>query len=167
MRVEEAMASSKLSLPPKVILCPTDFSPASYEAVEAAVALAQHFGSELCLAYVVAPVPYLADNPEYDFKVPEFEQMLQSSSKEKLQSVAEEYAGGKVPCQIVVANGRAADEIVNVAANQKADLIVIATHGFTGWRHMAFGSVAEHVVRTALCPVLTIRVGNSPASPHT
>jgi nucleotide-binding universal stress UspA family protein len=152
------MSESRLTLPPKLILCPTDFSPASYEAVRAAVELAEHFNSEVCLMYVVAPVPYLADNPEYDFKVPEFEQMLQASSKEKLESVADEYVGKKVASRIIVANGRAADEIVNVAVREKADLIVIATHGFTGWRHMAFGSVAEHVVRTAPCPVLSVRV---------
>ncbi|MBA3913704.1 MAG: universal stress protein [Acidobacteriales bacterium] len=152
------MTPSRMTLPPKLILCPTDFSPASYAAVEAAVELAQHFGAELCLTYVVPSVPYLADNPEYDFKVPEFEEMLRQSSKEKLQSIADEYVAGKAPVRIVVCDGRAADEIVNVASAQKADLIVIATHGFTGWRHMAFGSVAEHVVRTALCPVLTIRV---------
>jgi len=58
--------------------------------------------------------------------------------------------------QIVVL-GEAADEIVRMSEEQRVDLIVIATHGQTGWRHMVFGSVAEKVVRLAPCPVLTIR----------
>jgi len=58
--------------------------------------------------------------------------------------------------QIVVLGG-AADEIIRISGEEKVDLIVIATHGQTGWRHMVFGSVAEKVVRLAPCPVLTVR----------
>jgi nucleotide-binding universal stress UspA family protein len=59
--------------------------------------------------------------------------------------------------QIIVLGG-AADEIIRIGEKEKVDLIVIATHGQTGWRHLVFGSVAERVVRLAPCPVLTIRV---------
>jgi nucleotide-binding universal stress UspA family protein len=52
--------------------------------------------------------------------------------------------------------GNAANQIVNLAASQKADLIVIATHGWSGFKRFFFGSVAEKVVRNALCPVLTV-----------
>jgi nucleotide-binding universal stress UspA family protein len=48
-------------------------------------------------------------------------------------------------------------EIIRTAENEKADLIVIATHGMTGWREFAFGSVAEKVVKSAECPVLVLR----------
>jgi nucleotide-binding universal stress UspA family protein len=51
----------------------------------------------------------------------------------------------------------AAMEIIRTAENEKAGLIVIATHGMTGWRALAFGSVAEEVVKTAKCPVLVLR----------
>jgi nucleotide-binding universal stress UspA family protein len=57
----------------------------------------------------------------------------------------------------IVALGEAADEIIRISEETKADLVVIATHGQTGWRRLVFGSVAEKVVRLAPCPVLTIR----------
>jgi nucleotide-binding universal stress UspA family protein len=53
--------------------------------------------------------------------------------------------------------GSAANVIVDAAANEEADLIVIATHGETGLQRFVFGSVTEKVVRLATCPVLTIR----------
>ena len=56
-----------------------------------------------------------------------------------------------------VTHGYAAEEIIRAAEAEKADMIVIATHGGTGWQHLIFGSVAEKVVRLASCPVLTIR----------
>jgi len=56
--------------------------------------------------------------------------------------------------------GDAAGEIIRAAETQKADMIVIATHGATGWQRPLFGSVAEKVVRLASCPVLTIRKRN-------
>ena len=52
----------------------------------------------------------------------------------------------------------AADEIVGLAAEENADLIVIPTHGESGWHRFVFGSVAEKVVRFAKCPVLTIQI---------
>ena len=56
-----------------------------------------------------------------------------------------------------IRNGVAAGEIVAEAKKQKTDLIVIATHGYTGWKHACLGSTAEHVVRTAPCPVFVVR----------
>jgi universal stress protein A len=53
--------------------------------------------------------------------------------------------------------GLAAFEIVEAAKELNVDLIVIATHGYTGWKHFAIGSTAERVVRAALCPVLVVR----------
>jgi universal stress protein A len=55
-----------------------------------------------------------------------------------------------------VTTGRAAEEILRIAAAEHMDLIVIASHGESGWRRLVFGSVAEKVVRHAPCPVLTI-----------
>ena len=54
-------------------------------------------------------------------------------------------------------NGETADEILGAAEAETADLIVIATHGLTGWRHLVSGSVAENVVQHARCPVFVIR----------
>ena len=56
-----------------------------------------------------------------------------------------------------MSHGDPAKEIVRIAIDENIDMIVIATHGLTGWQHIVFGSVAEKVVRFAECPVLTVR----------
>lgn len=56
----------------------------------------------------------------------------------------------------IIFQGNPADQIVEAAESEKADMIVTATHGWTGWRRFIFGSVVEKVVRFALCPVLTV-----------
>ena len=62
----------------------------------------------------------------------------------------------KVGTRDLVTTGEAAPEILRIAQKEHVDLIVIASHGLTGWRRLVFGSVAEKVVRQATCPVLTI-----------
>ena len=54
--------------------------------------------------------------------------------------------------------GRSADEIINVAKEKDADLIIMSTHGYTGLKHAFLGSTTENVVRYAPCPVLTVRL---------
>jgi nucleotide-binding universal stress UspA family protein len=115
--------------PVKTVLCPTDFSEPSQEALKIARELASQVGAGLLLVHVVPVLPALPNDPNYVLKVPEYERLLHQD----------------------------ADEIVRIAEIEKADLIVIATHGTTGWRRFMFGSVADKVVRLAKCPVLTIR----------
>jgi nucleotide-binding universal stress UspA family protein len=72
----------------------------------------------------------------------------------------DEYAKNKFSSDLkvrtVVLQGNPADQIVELAESEKVDMIVTATHGWTGWRRFIFGSVAEKMVRTAGCPVLTV-----------
>ena len=144
-------------LPLKRILCPTDFSEPSYEAVKAANELAVHFAAELTLIHVVSPIPALP-TPEAasGFDVLSYEQEMEVYAKTSLERVMKERISGEVKVSTMVKLGSAADQIVNTAATEGFDLIVIATHGLTGWRRFVFGSVAEKVVRLAECPVLTI-----------
>lgn len=151
-------------LPFKKILCPTDFSEPSYEALKAANELALHFSAELYLVYVVAPIPRLslAEAPEvyggpYDFNIPLHLEKLEEEANTRLHQVADECLSKELRVHHIVVHGRAADEIVRVAEKEKVDLIVIATHGETGWQHFFSGSVTEKVVRIATHPVLTIR----------
>ena len=82
---------------------------------------------------------------------------VEATAKKSLQEVINQRVPKELRArQIIVLRG-AADEIIRITEEEKVDLIVIATHGQTGWRHMIFGSVAEKVVRLAPCPVLTIR----------
>lgn len=144
-------------LPIRSILCPTDFSPPANSALVVATELAKHFGGEVCLAHVIAPIPLPSSDPAYDFEMPEYEKELHADADAKLAKLRAELAGAGVSVRGLIGHGDPAGEIVELAAEQKSDLIVIATHGMTGWRHLVFGSVAEKVVRLAPCPVLTIR----------
>lgn len=142
--------------PVKTVLCPTDFSEPSGEALKIARELASQVGAGLLLVHVVPVLPALANDPNYVLKVPEYERLLHQDADEKLaQLIKEETKDTTV--RTMVGHGDVADEIVRIAEVEKADLIVIATHGTTGWRRFMFGSVAEKVVRLAKCPVLTIR----------
>lgn len=144
-------------LPIRTILCPTDFSPASLTGVKAATELAAHFGAEICLSYVVPTIPVPSSDPVYDFELPEYEEVLHADAEKKLCALQGKMIEAKVSVRTMVGHGDAAGEIVLIAAKEHVDLIVIATHGWTGLRHLVFGSVAEKVVRLASCPVLTIR----------
>jgi nucleotide-binding universal stress UspA family protein len=141
-------------LPFEKILYPTDFSEASYEALKAANELAAHFSAELFIVHVVSPdVQTSPDLAGSGLALQEIEALAEKS----LQEVVKQRVSKELHVRQIVALGEAADEIIRISEERKADLIVIASHGQTGWRRFVFGSVAEKVVRLAPCPVLTIR----------
>jgi len=151
-------------LPIKKIICPTDFSEPSYEAIKTAGELAFHFGSELCVLHVVSPVPAVPMGAEPSgFNVSLYEHELETSSKRSLEEIVHQMEWKDLKVRLIVLRGSAADEIVRVAEEENADLIVIATRGRTGLDRLIFGSVAEKVVRLARCPVLTVSAGPSGA----
>ncbi|HEX3323141.1 MAG TPA: universal stress protein [Terriglobales bacterium] len=141
----------------KRILCPTDFSAPAEESVQTAAEMAKQFGAELVLLNVIPVLPTLPPDPNYVFKVPEYEQYLHSDAERQLNALTGRLSAMKVNVRPLIAHGPIAEEIVAVAKTENADLIVIATHGSRGWHRLVFGSVAEKVVRLAECPVLTIR----------
>jgi nucleotide-binding universal stress UspA family protein len=140
--------------PAKKIVCPTDFSDASLQALASATAIAAHNDAEVYLVHVI-PVSLGTADRCMPITVPEYERFLQP--QRRLEQIAEPLAAKGLKTQIVLGRGDAASEIVRIAKEKGADVIVIATHGNTGWRHFAFGSVTEKVVRLACCAVLTIR----------
>jgi universal stress protein A len=146
-------------LPIKKIICPTDFSDPSFKAMEAAVELAKHFSSELVIIHVVPPVPGL--DVEFfsssNFDVPAYQQEIERSAQRDLQGQISKLKNERLTIRSSILTGQAADRIVQFAQDEKADLIVIATQGRTGLKHLVFGSVAEKVVRLSGQPVLTIR----------
>jgi nucleotide-binding universal stress UspA family protein len=144
-------------LPVKRILCPTDFSSPACTCIKTASEFAQHFGAELLLVNVVPVVPPLPPDPNYVFKVPEYERYLHLDAEKHLRDVSEQLIPPGVKVRTIVGHGSAADEIVAIADQESADLIVISTHGSTGIERLMFGSVTERVVRLAKCPVLTVR----------
>jgi universal stress protein A len=146
-------------LPFKRIVCPTDFSEPACKAIKAAGELAEKFSAELILMHVVGPVPVL-ETPTglAGFDVAAYQQELSASAASSLQMRLEKHVPSSVAARTVVVHGEAAHEIVRVANEEDADLIVVSTHGESGWRHRIFGSVAEKVIRHAQCPILTIHL---------
>jgi nucleotide-binding universal stress UspA family protein len=149
-------------LPPKLILSPVDFSAHSDEAVNVAADLAARFGAGLCLVHVVPEIPKLPASVSI-FNEGEYERELHKNAEKRLGEIAGVLArnGLAVTTQVGTAN-EAGMELLRIAEHTHADLIVIATHGMTGWHRLVFGSVAEKVVRLATCPVLVLRAQPEP-----
>jgi universal stress protein A len=142
----------------KKILVTTDFSEPSYKALEAAVDLAKIFQAELAVVHVLAILPPNPADPNISFEVPEFEAIVHKESIDKLNDIVKSRVPAGIKATAIVGHGSAAKEIVRIAEEEyKADLIVIATEGHTGWSHLVLGSVAEKVIRYAHCPVFCVR----------
>ena len=150
----------KEMLPIKNILCPTDFSEPSYEALKAADELATHFGAALHIINVVPLVP-IVEAPigveSASFNVASYQQELEGQAEKSLKNLSEQKVGKGLKVFTEVLIGNAAGEVMRYAAEKGCDMIVIATHGLSGWRRFISGSTTEQIVRQASCPVLTIR----------
>jgi len=138
------------------ILCPTDFSEAARRAFDLAIPLAEAFNAELYVVHVVPAIPYLEPRPTYHFDVPEYERLLREDAERAMAALVNGLQT-RVAVHPIIAHGDVAEQILRTAEEKDVDLIVIATHGRTGWQHLVFGSIAEKIVRLARCPVLTVR----------
>ena len=136
------------------ILVPIDFSEHSLHALRVAEGLAKSAGGALTLLYVVEPLPAGA---EWSPLILDISQIVKDCQK-KLQALpAKQGIDPQLIGRILVKVGVPWSEIVKTAKDLKRDAIVIATHGYTGWKHVLMGSTAERVVRHASCPVLVVR----------
>jgi nucleotide-binding universal stress UspA family protein len=142
-------------LPPKKILCPTDFSDPSYEGLKAANELAEYFSAELVVVHVLSSVPIMPAEP-VGTHLPMVLKQIEDSSRASLQQIENEKISKGITAKTILLKGSSADEIVRAATDENVDLIVIATHGQSGWKRWITGSVTERVVRMADRPVLTI-----------
>lgn len=142
---------------PKLILSPIDFSDPSTEALDFASDVAARYGAEILLFHAVPVIPRLPQRVSI-FAEGDYEKELIKNSEDRLNELAPKLAQKGVKARVAVGLANdAAMEIIRTADQEKADLIVIATHGMTGWHRLPFGSVADKVVRTAECPVLVLR----------
>lgn len=139
------------------ILLPTDFSEYSAAAKSYACELAAKFGAELHLLHTLEHQYSLT--PEFGLGFASPTQISESkvAAEKALSGLLDSgwAANQKVIYRVIDGSPKA--EIVRYARAENIDLIVISTHGRTGLAHMLIGSVAESVVRTAACPVLTVR----------
>lgn len=138
------------------LLVPVDFSSASNKAVAYAASLAEEFDAKITLLYVVEPVAL----PDF---VQSFPLMLEREElttvcENKIKSLARKAGLDEARVEkVLVRHGKPYHEIVSAARTLKADMIVVATHGYSGLTHALLGSVAERVVQHAPCPVLVVR----------
>ena len=143
----------------KKIILATDFSDISNDACSHALLQAQTNGAELKALHVFDLNAWSI--PVHDYLVADaiIENLEKSKQKGKntLKELAESF-DQKV--ETIFKEGDPGHEIIRVAEEEKADLIVLGTHGYTGWKKFTLGSVAELVVRHAPCAVLTIRPKN-------
>jgi nucleotide-binding universal stress UspA family protein len=139
----------------KRILVPVDFSAHSAAAVERAIEFAKSFDAEIDLihSYQIQPgsiTPYGTVYPENFFED------LHLAASEKLQGVCNQVRAAGVEAKMHLSHEVPSYAIVEAAKQLNSDLIVMATRGTTGLKHVLLGSVAERTVRHAPCPVLTL-----------
>jgi universal stress protein A len=142
----------------KKILCAIDFSDLSRAALAEAAALARRLDAELALVHVYEPPPPVA----LDVVVPT-EGLFETAAADIESRLASWTTDAQTlagrPVRGVVRVGTPATEIVHCAAEDRADLVVVGTHGRSGLKHLVLGSVAERVLREAACPVLVVHDG--------
>lgn len=140
----------------KRILCPIDFSETSEHALRYAVDLASRLGADVRLVHAYQLPTYALPDGALLAR-PDFVKELSTELQKQLDELIHRYSGHGVDLQGKIVEGLAFSEVNRVAEEEKADLIVMGTHGRTGMKHLLLGSVAERVVRTSEIPVLTVR----------
>ena len=138
------------------ILVPIDFSENAASVIEWAAHLAEEHGSRIILFHAYH-LPVEFQQYEGAYLPPDYWAGVKTEAEQSLRRYQGELEQRGIEVEGVVREGYAATAIVDEAASQKADLIVIGTHGLSGLKHMLLGSIAERVVQKSPCPVLTVK----------
>jgi nucleotide-binding universal stress UspA family protein len=148
-------ARTTSQLPYKRILCPVDFSEPSLSALELAFSLAHEGDADLTILHVFDwPDEPLTTRP---IQIPEYRRELEHEAGRKLESLVPLHEQDRCRPKALMGHGKPYREILGVAMEDRADLIVMGVHGRNALDLMLFGSTTNQVVRRATCPVLTLR----------
>lgn len=142
------------------IVCPMDFSNCAQQALNYAVDLATQFGAEVTVVHAYEdPTAYVTPMPMSGYVGPAADVLLElrKQLEVRLEESKNQVLQAGVRARAELLEGAPYRVILDWAKEWDADLIVIGTHGHTGFTHALLGSVTERVVRMATCPVLTIR----------
>lgn len=142
----------------KRILAPTDLSKASLQGVAYAAELARAQKAELILLFAEDVSAYVPGEIYGAGVVASLLDETRRQAEAGLRKLRDRYRAAGVRCRAVLASGQPARTITDTARKLRVDWIILATHGRSGISHALLGSVAERVVRSASCPVLTVRV---------
>ncbi len=149
--------------PFRSVLCAVDFSQDSARAFEYAASLARHGAGRLTLLHVVEPIPVGYDpmvGPPFD--IAGYELRMEESGRAQLHKMAPNSAAVGCEVETSLARGKAYKEILRVATERQADLIVLGVHGRNALDRLVFGSTTEHIIRRARCPVLAVPAPEHP-----
>jgi nucleotide-binding universal stress UspA family protein len=142
----------------KRILVPVDFSKPSLQALEYAIAFGEPFAADFLVLFALDPASFTPPVSPFGMEVDTgrvFEE-LQRSARDQLTRLEANLKRRGVSVRTLLQIGTPYQAIVAAAKKLRMDLIIMATHGRTGLSHVLLGSVAEKVVRSATCPVLTV-----------
>lgn len=142
------------------ILVPVDFSENTPAILDWAAHLAGEHGSKVTLLHAYH-LPVEFQQLEGAYLPPDFWQSVRTEAENSLRRFAADLEQRKIRVETAVCEGYAATVIVEEAATRGADLIVIGTHGRSGFKHLLLGSIAERVVQKAPCPVLTVKAAGA------
>ena len=126
------------------------------EGLAYAKALASHFRAKLVLLHSVALQYYVAPEVYARYDFPLLMEQVDKAAQEQMRDLVRRGNWNGIEVETSLRIGHAGQEICAQASDCKADLIVISTHGRTGFNHVLLGSTAEYVVRHASCPVLVV-----------
>jgi universal stress protein A len=139
------------------ILYATDFSTTSRRALDTAMALAKSQKAKLTIMHVLAPIVLVPEQYLDAVTMDRLQNEARQWSSRQLARLSTRAKNNSVKASVLLREGDAAEQIVRACRSRKSDLIVMGTHGRRGLRKFFLGSVAERVVATAPCPVVTVR----------
>ena len=140
----------------KKILVPVDFSENAGKLLQSAQYFADKFGAKLAVVFVMQTLDDYSGFFVPHMPIAQFEEELKQSAEKKMEAFLKDNVKGGEALEAVVLNGDIAEEIILYVEREKIDLIIMGTHGYKGLEKVLFGSVADKVVKTSPCPVLTI-----------
>jgi nucleotide-binding universal stress UspA family protein len=147
----------------KIAFC-TDFSENANQAFDMAFDLTQKYQAQLLLVHVVPPLVFPSPVMEDFISEQANLQFSEDASRRAMEQINKNYLtkmGDYRNAFVRILSGHPASEILNFVEQEKVDLVVMGTHGFTGLAHFFLGSTAEKVVRRAVCSVLTVHMPNA------
>lgn len=143
----------------KRILVATDFSQHSQVALKYAAAFGKAFSAEVVLCHVLEKPDFLSQLPPIaeGYFPPNLVEIQEKHARVQCEQVLA--TAGLSQARVLLLHGNPTQEIAKAAKDENADLIIVGTHGRGAIAHILLGSVAEKIVRSAPCPVLTVRSG--------
>lgn len=147
------------------ILVPIDFSKHAEALLQKARHVAAAFEAQVDLLHVIEPLPSLVSSSGL-MSIHDLVPDIREKSRRELERLLRNVEGPDVPAEMHLAEGHAAAEIVRFAEEEDIDLVMMASHGLSGLERFFIGSVTERVMRTAPCPVWSLRVLEAPPVPE-